>query len=69
MFSKQEKNDAKPKHKKKAVVQLVTNWENSEDEDISNLIRESVKEALHKEPERTPVVFEKQKVNQQESPV
>lgn len=51
-----ETHDTKPKQKRKKVVQVVTaggEEGTKSDEDITELIKESVKEALHKSPERS----------------
>lgn len=63
--------ETKPKHKKK-VVQIVTNADkngNESDEDITELIKESVKEALHKDTERPAHTSQAQKVPTYEEPV
>lgn len=63
--------ERKPKHKKK-VVQVVTsadNEGNKSDEDITELIKESVKEALHKDTERPVHTSQAQRTHQIEAPV
>lgn len=63
-------SNSKPKQKhKKTVVQILTNGDNNDDEDITELIKESVKEALHSEPPRPQTAAIKQSNDQFEAPV
>lgn len=58
--------EPKQKQKKKTVVQVVSNSEWKEEEDITELIKESVKEALQKDQDRKPVKYEEQSDDQHE---
>lgn len=63
--------ERKPKNKKK-VVQLVTSADNDgdkSDEDITELIKESVREALHKDTDRPLHTSQAQRTHQIEVPV